>query len=151
MTVINYAKPRTLAQNKKLWQAAHELWADHETAAEMVAALTEQHTGGRTRSTKALTVAECDALIADIAGRLDEGKRRMRGKIIHLLCTLPANPMVDASGNADYVRINNFIQNIGSLNPKRKILNYLYYGELLPVVSQVQALYEKEMKTFAQK
>lgn len=67
--------------------------------------------------------------------------RRMRGKVIHYLCLLG---YTDDSGQADYGRINEFIVNIGSRNPRRVILNYLYKDELLAVLNQVEAIYKKE-------
>lgn len=145
--IANYEKPRTAEQNRKLWQAAGELGLDSE----QVGDLAWQYSDERTRSTKALTIRECNALIEYLATRLQDSKKAMRGKIIHLLCTLPSSPMVDSKGAADYERINAFIQNIGANNPKKKILNYLYYPELVPVVSQVEAMYNREMKSLTQK
>jgi uncharacterized membrane protein len=141
--IPNYEKPRTAEQNRKLWQVANELGLDQEQIGDLAWSFSSE----RTRSTKELTIRECNELIEYLAGRLSEGKKAMRGKIIHLLCTLPESPMVDSKGAADFERINTFIQNIGSNNPKKKILNYLYYQELVPVVSQVQAMYDKQMKS----
>lgn len=67
----------------------------------------------------------------------------MRGSIIHHLCLLG---YVDASGNANYDRINDFIVNIGSLNPRKVILNFLTYDELVPIVTQIKQMYAKESK-----
>ncbi|MDJ1494180.1 hypothetical protein QNI19_14650 [Cytophagaceae bacterium DM2B3-1] len=138
-----FEKPRTLEQNRRLWQAANELGLDEEIIGDMVYAETEN----RTRSSKEMTEKECEALIKQLSNKLNTSKKAMRGKIIHLLCTLPDNPMVDTKGAADFERINAFIKEIGSNNPKKKILNYLYYQELVNVVTQVESMYNKQMKS----
>lgn len=74
----------------------------------------------------------------------------MRGKIIHYLCLMG---MTELSADKtkmvpDYDRINAFIQEIGSRNPKGKILNYLYEDELQSVLVQVEAMYRKELGRF---
>lgn len=77
-------------------------------------------------------------------------RKKMRGKIIHYLCLMGMTKPDMAKGGmvADYDRINDFIMNIGSRNPKKKILNYLYDDELQAVLSQVEAMYRKELKRF---
>ena len=145
--ITNYQKPRTSEQNRKLWQAANELGMDKEQVSDLAWSFSDE----RTRSTKELTITECNSLIEFLTNKLHDGKKAMRGKIIHLLCIMPLHPMVDSKGNADFERINNFIQNIGANNPKKKILNYLYYQELVPVVTQVQQMYDKEMKSLVKK
>lgn len=77
----------------------------------------------------------------DLQKELNDARKKMRGKIIHLLCLLG---YVDENGDADYDRINQFVINIGSNNPKKKILNYLYKEELQAVLNQVEKMYIKE-------
>lgn len=70
-----------------------------------------------------------------------EPEKQMRGKIIALLVQLG---YTDEKGNADFQAINNYIQEIGSRNPRRQILNYLYHHELVEVLTQVQERYNKQ-------
>lgn len=143
--MLHYEKPRTAEQNRKLWSLANELCYTPED----MAALAYSYSDQRTQSTKELTLAECNRLLEYMAGeaaKQQKGREKMRNKIIHLLCTLAQTPMVDEQGKADYERINAYIQEIGSNNPKKKILNYLYYNELLPVLNQVEAMHTKQLK-----
>ncbi len=143
--MLHYEKPRTAEQNRKMWSLANELGYTTED----MSALAYSYSNERTASTKELTLSECNKLLEYMAGeatKQKKGRDKMRKKIIHLLCTLAQTPMVDAVGNADYERINAYVQNIGSNNPKKKILNYLYYDELLPVLNQVEAMYKKQTK-----
>lgn len=68
-------------------------------------------------------------------------RQPMRNKIIHYLCMLG---YTDPGGRPDYERINNYIKNIGSRNPRKVILNYLWYEELIEVLNQVEERYKKE-------
>ena len=67
----------------------------------------------------------------------------MRGKILAILIqmgyTLP-------DGTPDYARINGFIQNIGSRNPRKAILNFLYKDELALVLIQVEEYQKHEIQ-----
>lgn len=76
---------------------------------------------------------------------LNKERRKMRAKVIHLLCLLG---YVDEKGSADYNRINQFVQRIGSANPRKVILNYLWKAELLAVTSQIEQIYKKELSRF---
>lgn len=71
------------------------------------------------------------------------GERKMRGKIIHYLCLMG---YTKSDGSADYDRINAYVQGIGSRNPRKVILNFLYEGELQDVLVQVEQRYRKEIK-----
>ena len=77
-------------------------------------------------------------------------RKKMRAKVIHYLCLMGyTKPSKDNTKMVpDYVRINAFIQEIGSRNPKGKILNYLYENELRDVLVQVEAMYRKELGRF---
>ena len=77
-------------------------------------------------------------------------RKKMRAKVIHYLCLMGfTKPNADKEKMvADYDRINAFIQEIGSRNPRGKILNYLYESELKDVLVQVEAMYRKELGKF---
>lgn len=106
---------------------------------------------GRTESTKELYEFEVDRLIAELQ-RLNPKqetvsdaypeRKKMRGKIVHYLCLLGYE---DANGKPDYTRIDKFIINIGSRNPRKVILNYLYPNELKEVLNQVETMYKNEL------
>lgn len=69
-------------------------------------------------------------------------EKRMRGKIIHIMCTAGGYTLPD--GKADYDRINNYIKNIGSRNPRKVILNFLYHKELEQVLTQIEQIFTKQ-------
>jgi hypothetical protein len=71
-----------------------------------------------------------------------EAETKMIGKIVHYLSLLG---YVKKDGTADNARINEFIQNIGSNNPRKVILPFLFEKELKPIVTQVEARYRNEM------
>lgn len=71
-----------------------------------------------------------------------DAEKKMRGSIIFYLCKI-GYTLKD--GKADYPRINEFVVNIGSNNPRKVILNYLYHDELVAVLTQVQQMYLKEL------
>ncbi|WP_420581965.1 hypothetical protein [Reichenbachiella sp.] len=72
-----------------------------------------------------------------------DSERKMRGKIIHYLCQIG---YTTKANKPDYTRINSFVQNIGSRNPRKVILNFLYANELNEVLNQVEQMYRKELK-----
>lgn len=73
---------------------------------------------------------------------ISESERKMRGKIIHYLCMMG---FTTATNRPDFNRINEFVENIGNRNPKKKILNFLYEKELQEVLVQVEQMYRKEL------
>ena len=77
--------------------------------------------------------------------QLNKERKKMRAKIIHLLCLLG---YVNDMGQADYQKINRYIQNIGNANPRKVILNYLWKNELMAVTTQVEQIYRKELSRF---
>lgn len=106
---------------------------------------------GRTESTKQLYEFEVDYIIAYLqklnlkqqpVNEAYPKRKKMRRKITHYLCLLG---YTDNNGNPDWQRIDKFIVDIGSRNPRKVILNYLYPNELREVLTQVEALYKKEM------
>ena len=92
---------------------------------------------------KDLEQLEAQAFITKLNTELQAKLRKSRATIIHYLCLLGFTTKQDTP---DYDRINKFVQNIGANNPKKKILNYLYPAELNKVVTQVKAMYCKEIK-----
>lgn len=100
-------------------------------------------TSGRTTHVSDLTNAEANLMIQALNDMRDQHLMGMRKKIAHL-CGLYG--MTHADGRLNYERINKFIKNIGSRNPKKKILWYLNRKELLAVLNQVEAMVKKEFK-----
>lgn len=70
-----------------------------------------------------------------------KAEKRMIGKVVHLLCLL-GYTLED--GTADKARINLFVKNIGSNNPRKVILPFLFEKELEKVATQVEQMYRKE-------
>lgn len=105
------------------------------------AELVRRYTEGRTCSSREMIAQEAEALVSALKTEKERAMRKSIGKVIHLLCLLG---YVRSNGEADYTRINRFIQNIGSNNPHRKTLHYLNRRELNAVVTQVEAMYQKE-------
>lgn len=108
-------------------------------------------TKGRSESTKDLLEFEVDYIIAELQKINPQAqtvadaypdRKKMRGKISHYLCLLG---YTDTNGQPDWQRIDRFIVNIGSRNPRKVILNYLYPNELKEVLTQVEAMYKKEL------
>lgn len=106
--------------------------------------LVMSYTDGRETSSKKMTDREADKLIACLQSECKRRRQPMRNKIIHKLCLM--GYVKEGTDTPDYDRINNYIQNIGNRNPKKKILNYLTYHELQQVVTQVESRYRKELK-----
>ena len=101
-----------------------------------------QHTNGRTNSLHEMKPSEANLMIKALQ-EIDNQKRgKMRKKIWHLLCLYG---MTDNRGNADADRINDFIRNIGSNNPKKKDLFYLNVKEMRAVLNQVEVMVNKTL------
>lgn len=105
--------------------------------------LVAQFTNGRTMSSKEMSIDEARALIKALEDQKEQRTKKMRAKIIHLLCLLG---MTLADGSPDYPRINRFVSGIGSRNPKRKNLLFLDPKETWAVLCQVEQMYAKELK-----
>jgi hypothetical protein len=95
---------------------------------------------------KLLSFDEANVMIKKLRGdkgaKEDEARERMGKKIIHFCCLLG---MTNGLGEADYGRINTFIENIGSKNPRKVKLWHLRYKEMYAVLNQVEKMYEKEL------
>lgn len=93
-------------------------------------------------STKDLTETEADELVQELKLQANARRQPMRSTVIHYLCLLGYTK--PGTKTPDFERINRFVEGIGSNNPRGVILNYLYYDELVKVVSQVKVMYSKE-------
>lgn len=111
-------------------------------------ALLYSFSDGRATSSTELEPAEAKALLKFLQDRHSEMCKKMRGKIIHYLCLLG---YVNSNDTPDWDRINAFIVDLGSNNPRRVILNFLYHSELPAVVTQVEAMYRNETKRVTKK
>ncbi|WP_420582056.1 hypothetical protein [Reichenbachiella sp.] len=61
---------------------------------------------------------------------------------VHYLCLMG---MTTSDDKPDFTRINSFVKNIGSNNPKKETLNKLTPGQLNKVVTQIKSMYQKEI------
>lgn len=100
-------------------------------------------TNGRTIKISDLTHLEANLVLRKLMEMQEVARRKMRGSIIYHLCT--GMGMTDATGEPDWDRINGFIKNIGSRNPRRKKLYNLNVGEMRNVLTQVQMMCKKEL------
>lgn len=98
-------------------------------------------TNDRTDDIKDISHTEANLLIKGLMELREERVNKMRGKIIYYLCTYG---MTNHAGQPDYTRINKFIRNIGSNNPKKKKLYYLSPTEMRGCLNQVEAMVKKE-------
>ena len=129
----------TAPDNRRYHLLLKELGLADDEKAALVAAFSDE----RTTTSTALTPAETAALLRYLQDAHAQKCKPMRGKIIHYLCLLG---YTDAQDRADWGRIDTFIQAIGSRNPRKVRLNFLYLSELPGVVTQVQQLYKHETK-----
>ena len=104
---------------------------------------------GRTTSMKEITPEEANVIISKLNqwGKdlpltdQEKSMKRMRSSIVHYLKLLGYTKVVTDKVECDWDRINAFIENLGSNNPKRKRLNKLSYTELHAVTTQIKAMY----------
>jgi len=136
-------KPITSYQLKLIYLLLKECGLE-----EMKGTLVSSFTDERSASSKDLTEHEASCLVKYLQDEHNQKCKPMRGKIIHYLCLLG---YVDGNEEADWARIDNFIANIGSNNPRRVRLNFLYRSELPKVVTQVEAMYKAETKKITKK
>jgi hypothetical protein len=96
--------------------------------------LVSSFTQERTTSSSQMSFSECAALIDHLKKEDEKKHGKSRRTILHQLKLL----------GWDYKRIDKFIENIGSNNPKKKSLNSLGGAQLNAIVTQVKQLYHKE-------
>jgi hypothetical protein len=96
-------------------------------------------TGQRTSTVTEMTDLECKRLIGSLQADEEREMKPMRGKLIHLLCLLG---YVNTFGNADFDRINAFVQQIGTNNPRKQKVFGLTKSELRAVLNQVTVRYK---------
>ena len=128
----------TTAQNRRY----HLLLKECGIADDAKQALVTAFSNGRSRSSTDLTPAEVAGLLHYLQAEHAKRCQPMRGAVVHYLCLLG---YVDGNLQRDYDRINAFVVGMGSNNPRKVILNYLYCSELPKVVTQVKAMYKKEL------
>ena len=133
------AQPMTADENRRLHLLLKECGMDDAVKKSLVYQFSDE----RCTSSKELTAVEATALLRYLQDEHSKRCKPMRGKIIHYLCLLG---YVDSNDRPDWDRINAFIVGIGTNNPRKVILNYLYYSELPKLVSQVEAMYKHELK-----
>lgn len=127
-------KKRTKLQNARL----HRLLSLCNINDDVKKVLVSSWTNGRTDSSAEMSEVECRDLISHLHGIDKDRHGKSRGKVQNLLRLL----------GWEWKKIDNFIINIGSNNPKRKSLNNLGGAELNAVVTQVEALYQKETNRY---
>lgn len=130
---------RTLEQNKRLWSLVHNLKLDAETLQELVFS----YSNGRTKSSKAMTMVECQALInhLDVIKKdkvqapfsNSNSSQRMRRKVMSICHEM--NWTTD--GKLDWKRVNEFMFKSSYL---KKALNSYTEQELPKLVSQFEQL-----------
>lgn len=112
---------------------------DMDTVRQMV----YQVSDGRTESTKELSVDEMKWLLGIVADRDEQLHSRSRGQVCHLLALM--NPAKYQKGDKlNMEAINATVQSLGC-NKGRKALYHLHGAELNDVVTQVKAIYTKEV------
>lgn len=89
-----------------------------------------------------MTNAAINLLIKQLQKDVNAKRKKIRGKILHKLGLFG---MTKENGQLDFERINEFIMNIGSNNPKKKILNFLTCYELNKIATQVDQMVSKEL------
>lgn len=96
---------------------------------------------GATESVTKLGNIAGNLLIKKLTEEHDKQCKPMRGKILHYMCLLG---YTKENGKPDYQRIDGFLKNIGTRNPRKKGLYKLKLAELPGVVTQIEARYSKE-------
>lgn len=124
------------AQRKKLHALLNAL-ALMPQKAELVSAWTNR----RTASSAEMLYHEAYMLITELEKQQDDATKAMRGKCIVMLKKLG---YVDALGNPDWLRINAYIKKIGTNNPRKVQLSYLYRSELTKVLTQLTIRVKKQ-------
>lgn len=94
-------------------------------------------------SLKAMTDYQLNNAIKSLQLQQDKAVKKIRGRIIHLLCELG---MTTEDDKPDYERIKQYIQNIGKNNPRRATLNYLNQNELKAILKQIEAWANTQVK-----
>lgn len=130
---------RTLEQNKRLWSLFNNLKLDAETIQDLVFS----YSAGRTKSSKALTMVECQSLInhLDVIKKErfsapvsnNDASQRMRRKIMSICHEMNWTD----NGKLDWKRINGFMFNSSYL---KKTINSYTEQELPKLVSQFEQL-----------
>lgn len=94
------------------------------------------------KSIETLTDVQINLVLKYLMDALRNQKRPMQRKVIHLLCLYG---MTTTDSKPDMTRIDRFIRNIGSRNPRAKGLYSLNHKELHDVLNQVDRMVSKEI------
>ncbi|HRO08595.1 MAG TPA: hypothetical protein PK047_06980 [Saprospiraceae bacterium] len=119
---------------KLIYKQLHDAGLDMDTVTEVV--LT------KAIPAEELTNTDANLIIRYLYKYTADRKVPMQRKLIHMLCLYG---MTDSKGDPDMDRIQRYIAQIGSRNPKGKNLYHLSYAELLAVTNQVTAMTKKEV------
>ena len=120
----------------------HALLAQMEIS-EQKANIVSGSTGGRTGSSSELSYWEASDLIKSLKGQKRAMLGKMQGKVISYLKLCG---YVKANGQEDLERINAFVANIGTNNPRKKGVWDLRKSELLAVLNQVETRYKNALR-----
>jgi hypothetical protein len=130
---------RTNGQNKRFWALVNNARLDKDTVRQMVYEVSD----GRTETTKELEVNEMTHLISIVADRDAQLNNRSRASVCHLLALW--KPKVYQNGDKlNMEAINATVQALGC-NKEKKALYHLSGAALNDVVTQVKAIYGKEV------
>ena len=128
------------AQNKRFHGLLAELGLQKQKAN-----IVNGITNGRTSSSSEMSYHEAQLMISNLLQQRNDKVKAPRAKLLYLLGVYG---MIDGAGKLDYPRINAYIENIGSNNPKRKkSVLHLTIKETLACLNQVQAMVKKELNS----
>lgn len=128
-------KQITKNQNKVFHQLISQLEIEDEKGYRIQLA-----TGYRTNSSTELTEKEAALMIDNLKAERKKTMGKMQGKLI---ATLKLLGYVTDGYKEDWERIDNFIEGIGTKNPKKRKLWGLHKTELKAVLNQVEVRYKK--------
>lgn len=128
--------------NKRLHFLINDLEMDQVAKSERVA----YWTNGRTMSSKEMTDGQAESMIGDLSSIHRERVKKLRAKCVKCLADLGYK---NGLGNMDWPRINNYIENIGTRNPKRQSLNQMSCKTLRAVAVQLAQRLKVENQTHA--
>lgn len=128
--------------NKRLHFLINDLEMDQTAKSERVA----YWTNGRTMSSKEMTDGQAESMIGDLTSIHRERTKKLRAKCVKCLNDLG---YTNGLGNMDWSRINSYIENIGTRNPKRQALNHMSCKTLRAVAVQLNQRLKAENKSNA--
>lgn len=97
-------------------------------------------------SFKYLSAQRQEELVDYLSSEWKSRSKRPRGSVIHYLCIMPGYDFKTFTGEPHYEMIDAFVMGLGANNPNKKPLNKLTLSELNKVVTQVKAMYNRQLK-----